>query len=69
MIEELWEYFVDTYFSPEIPNLENISFGTGTLVTLKTIIIGLVLLAIDLLYAVVDPRIKARYAKGGKKRK
>ena len=41
---------------------------TGGII-LKTIIIGLVLLAIDLLYAVVDPRIKARYSKGGKKRK
>ena len=41
---------------------------TGGII-LKTIIIGLILLAIDLLYALVDPRIKARYAKGGKKRK
>ena len=41
LFEELWEYFVNTYFSPEIPHTENISFGTGTLVTLKTIIIGL----------------------------
>ena len=30
------------------------------------IIFSLILLAVDLLYAVVDPRIKARYAKGGK---
>lgn len=38
---ELWEYFVDTYFSPEMPHMDNISLGTGTLVTMKTIIIGL----------------------------
>ena len=41
---------------------------TGGII-LKTIIIGLILLLIDLLYAVIDPRIKARYAKGGKKKK
>ena len=41
---------------------------TGGII-LKTIIIGVILLVIDLLYAVVDPRIKARYSKGGKKRK
>lgn len=36
-------------------------------ITMKTIIIGIVLLVVDLLYAFVDPRIKAQYAKGGKK--
>ena len=43
LIEELWEYFEETYFSPEIPYLENFSFGTGSLVTLKTILIGITL--------------------------
>ena len=41
LLEELWEYFNDTYFSPDMPYLENISFGTGTLVTLKTILWGI----------------------------
>ncbi len=41
LFEELWEYFNETYFSPEVPYLDNISLGTGTLVTLETIIIGL----------------------------
>lgn len=41
LIVELWEYIESTYFSPEMPYLENISFGTGTLVTLRTILIGL----------------------------
>jgi len=41
LIEELWEYFETTYFSPEIPRLNNFTLGTGTLVTLKTILIGL----------------------------
>ena len=35
LIEELWEYFETTYFSPEVPKLDNFSFGSGTLVTLK----------------------------------
>ena len=38
---ELWEYVYSTYLSPEMPYLENISFGTGTLVTLKTILWGI----------------------------
>ena len=41
LIEELWEYFVDKYFSPELPYMENISFGTGTLLSLRWIIIGI----------------------------
>ncbi len=43
MLEELWEYFEETYFSPDIPYLENISLGTGTLVTLKTVLVGITL--------------------------
>jgi hypothetical protein len=43
LIEELWEYFVDTYFSADVPYLENYSLGTGALVTLQGIIIGLTL--------------------------
>ena len=42
-MEELWEYFEETYFSPDIPYLENISFGTGSLVTLQTILVGITL--------------------------
>jgi hypothetical protein len=38
---ELWEYLADTYLSPELPYMENISFGTGTLITLKTILWGI----------------------------
>ncbi len=43
LFEELWEYFEETYFSPEIPKLDNFDFGTGTLVSLKTILVGLTL--------------------------
>ncbi len=41
LLEELWDYFNETYFSPEMPALENFSFGTGTLISLQTIILGL----------------------------
>ena len=41
LIEELWEYIEETYFSPEIPTLNNFDFGTGTLISLKTILVGL----------------------------
>lgn len=43
LFRELWEYFEETYFSPEIPRMDNIKFGTGTLITLKTVLIGLTL--------------------------
>lgn len=43
LFEELWEYFEQTYFSPEIPALDNFDLGTGTLVSLKNILIGLTL--------------------------
>lgn len=38
---------------------------TGCII-LKTITISVILLIVDLLYALVDPRIRAQYAKGGK---
>ena len=53
---------VDSVSSRDVPMV------TGCII-LKTVTIGLVVLAVDLLYAVIDPRIKAQYAKGGKKRK
>ncbi len=40
--------------------------ATGAII-MTTILSGFILLAVDLLYAVVDPRIKAQYTKGGKK--
>ena len=41
LLQELFEYFNETYFSPEIPHLQNISLGTGTLISLKMILIGI----------------------------
>ncbi len=38
---------------------------TGSII-MTTILLCVILLIVDLLYAVVDPRIKAQYAKGGK---
>lgn len=43
LFQELYEYFDETYFSPDIPHLDNISFGTGTLISLKMILIGITL--------------------------
>ncbi len=43
LFQELWEYFDERYFSPEIPRLDNFSFGTGTLVSLKIILVGFTL--------------------------
>ncbi len=47
-------------------NSRDVTVVTGSIV-LTTAIVSLLLLAVDLLYAFVDPRIKAQYAKGGKK--
>ena len=41
LIAELWEYFVETYFSPEVPYLENFSFGSGTLLSIRWIVVGI----------------------------
>ncbi len=41
LLKELWDYVIDKYFSPDIPPLENFSLGTGSLVSLQIIIIGL----------------------------
>ena len=46
-------------------NSRDIPMVTGCII-LKTITISIILLIVSLLYAVVDPRIRAQYAKGGK---
>ena len=47
-------------------NSRDVTVVTGSIV-LTTAIVSVLLLVVDLLYAFVDPRIKAQYAKGGKK--
>ncbi len=47
-------------------NQRDVPMVTGCIV-MSTILISLVLLLVDLLYAMVDPRIKAQYKKGGKR--
>ena len=39
------------------------------IVIMKTILISVILLLVDILYAFVDPRIKSQYARGGKKKR
>ena len=41
LIEELWEYFVDKYFSIDLPYLENFSIESGGLVSIRGIIVGM----------------------------
>jgi peptide/nickel transport system permease protein len=48
-------------------NQRDVPMVTGCII-MTTIFISLVLLAVDLLYAVVDPRIKSQYMAGGKKK-
>lgn len=49
-------------------NGRDVPTATGLLI-MKTIVMSFIVLIVDLLYAVVDPRVKARYSKGGKKKK
>ena len=41
LIAELWEYFVDKYFTPDPVYLENFNGGTSRIVSLRLIIIGI----------------------------
>jgi len=49
-------------------NSRDIPVVTGSII-MTTMFLCLVLLAVDLLYAVVDPRIKAQYSGGKGKKK
>ena len=44
----------------------DVNMVTGC-VTLKAMVTAFIMLGVDLLYAMVDPRIKAQFARGGKK--
>lgn len=48
-------------------NQRDVPMVTGCIV-LTTILVSITLLIVDFLYAMIDPRIKAQYARGGKKR-
>ena len=41
LIEELWNYFDDKYFSTDMTQYENLNLGTGSLVTMRNIVLGL----------------------------
>ena len=41
LFEELWEYFEGKYFSVDVGRYEHISIGSGSLVTLQKIILGI----------------------------
>ncbi len=58
LIAELWEYFKDTYFSPEVPHLENIKVGSGSMLSLRLIIVGV---AIGIIIASICTVYNKRY--------
>lgn len=41
LFSELWNYFKERYFSVETRDYENINLGSGSLITLQTVVIGL----------------------------
>ncbi len=61
IFEELWEYFIDTYFTPDMPHFKNISFGSGTMISLQMIIIGL---SVGLIVAAACTLYNKRYLGG-----
>ena len=43
LLRELWDYLVDKYFTPDMGHYENLGFGSGSLVTVRTIVFGFVI--------------------------
>ena len=41
LLEELWEYFVEKYFTVNLPYLENFTIKSGGLVSIQGIVIGI----------------------------
>ncbi len=41
LIEELWNYFSDKYFSLDMTQYDNLNMGTGSIVTMSSIVLGL----------------------------
>ena len=41
LLQELWEYFIDTYFSLDMPYFENFTFSKTALNTMRWLIIGI----------------------------
>ena len=41
LIEELWNYFNDKYFSLDMTQYDNLNMGTGSVVTMRSIVLGL----------------------------
>ena len=41
LLVELWEYFTEKYFTVDLPYLENLSLGSGSLISLGGVIIGI----------------------------
>ena len=57
LFAELWQYISDRYFSVDLGEFDNFSFGTGTLVSLRLIIIGVTMgIAIASAFSAYDKR-------------
>jgi hypothetical protein len=41
LLEELWEYIVEKYFTPDMSGFQNIDFGTGQMISMRMIIVGM----------------------------
>ena len=53
LLRELWDYLEDKYVAPDMGHYENLGFGSGSLVTVRTIVFGFVIGFIVAAFAVV----------------
>ena len=58
LLVELWEYFTEKYFTVDLPYLENLSLGSGSLISLGGVIIGI---AIGIVIAAICTVYNKRY--------
>ena len=56
--EEIWEYLSDTYFSVDMPYLENFTIKGNALVSIRMIIIGI---AVGIVVAAISTVYTKRY--------
>ncbi len=64
LIEELWQYIYQTYFTESEAVYENLNFGTGSMMTLRNIIFGLLIGFIIASFAVIiDKRVLGNFVR------
>lgn len=62
--QEIWDYIYTTYFAPDSVYFENISLGSGTMVTVRNVILGLAIgVIIASIAIIVDKRVLGNFVR------